>query len=495
MNILLMLPNNLGDVIMATAVIEALHAKYNKSTIYFIVEKNFEAALLHNPDLCNIFLLPQKSIKQTILNRNDITTHSLAEGYRLFQKFLDEVTATSYDLFINLAQAPLYATIASLIPATEKRGMQMVGEGVEALPDIWSQYLFAIPFARRSNKLHVIDIYKFIAGVEDIPSQCRLYFQEDEREKAKSLLSSLEIDVTQKICFLQPGSAIRSKMWPTKHYITLAKKLLNEGWQLIITGAPDEADMADEIAANLLGKVVSLAGKTTFREVLTILSWGSAIVTGDTALMHAAAALNLKIYALFGSTSPLETGPYTENAQIFVSNSCPEIPCFKNSCKTYHCMESISPIEVANIITGDSSDAPLSTSIKQGVYQLTSNKTNIYYNNEYAVYMLSFMLHLEREVTLKEFEEMEQLHNLLEEICNLLEEYQRGKLEALSLYEEKRKNMADIGGVTTFLVALINIALNSIPLVDLSKAIDESHLTCKRVAQQIKITTKLQPKR
>ena len=69
-------------------------------------------------------------------------------------------------------------------------------------------------------------------------------------------------------------------------------------------------------------------------------------VTNDSGLMHIAAALNVPMVAIFGSTNPVATGPRSKKARI-VQKPVDCAPCLKPKCPTdYRCMLGIEPDEV-----------------------------------------------------------------------------------------------------------------------------------------------------
>jgi heptosyltransferase-2 len=71
------------------------------------------------------------------------------------------------------------------------------------------------------------------------------------------------------------------------------------------------------------------------------------LVTNDSGLMHAAAALSVPLVALFGSTDPGATGPFTSRATV-IRHPRPCSPCFQPTCEEgYACLTAISVAEVA----------------------------------------------------------------------------------------------------------------------------------------------------
>jgi heptosyltransferase-2 len=91
---------------------------------------------------------------------------------------------------------------------------------------------------------------------------------------------------------------------------------------------------------------VDLVGRTSLRQALGVLSQLRLLVTNDSGLMHAAAALSVPLVALFGSTDPGATGPFTSRATV-IRHPVPCSPCFKRTCETgYACLDAISVDEV-----------------------------------------------------------------------------------------------------------------------------------------------------
>ena len=177
----------------------------------------------------------------------------------------------------------------------------------------------------------------------------------------------------------QAGAAFASKRWPVENFIKLGSRLVSDGWQIVITGAPSEKDCAMGIQQGIGQNCIVAAGETTFRQSLAICSLAAGCVTGDTAQMHAAAGFNVLTYAIFGPTNPVETGPYGNGHFVF-SAHCPSRPCFKTECKTGICMRSVLPETIyACIKDNNPGDSP-----RCDIY-----KTVVEKNSDYRLIALS----------------------------------------------------------------------------------------------------------
>jgi heptosyltransferase-2 len=94
---------------------------------------------------------------------------------------------------------------------------------------------------------------------------------------------------------------------------------------------------------------VNLCGKTSLRQAMSIIERCHLFVTNDSGLMHVAAALDVPLVAIFGSTNPLTTGPKGSKSRIVrVPMDCS--PCLKPQCPEDHrCMEAITVDQVYEV--------------------------------------------------------------------------------------------------------------------------------------------------
>ncbi len=117
----------------------------------------------------------------------------------------------------------------------------------------------------------------------------------------------------------------------------------------VIVGSKTDIDIANEIAALSKGKAISLAGKTDLKELIEVIRNARFMVSNDSGPMHIAAALGIPVFAIFGPTDPLRTGPYGEGHTV-IREDIPCAPCFKRTCNDVKCMNSLSVEKVYEII-------------------------------------------------------------------------------------------------------------------------------------------------
>lgn len=160
---------------------------------------------------------------------------------------------------------------------------------------------------------------------------------------------------SQPILALCPGAEYGiAKQWPLEYYAILAKKVIAQGWKVWILGSSKDIAVGARVEA-LSGSAevdcISFCGQTDLVDAVNLLSLSTAVVTNDSGLMHVAAALNKKVLAIYGSSTPVMTPPLNPNAKILYEGlSCS--PCFKRTCRYQHyqCLRRIKPEQVLSML-------------------------------------------------------------------------------------------------------------------------------------------------
>ena len=156
-------------------------------------------------------------------------------------------------------------------------------------------------------------------------------------------LASLGIERGSPFLVVNPGAPYGSaKRWYPDRFAAVADALSEEwGSPVVVMGSPAEAPLAGEIEAAALRGVLNLAGKTTVREMMALLSLSSFLVTNDSGPMHVGAALGVPLVAIFGPTDWRRTSPWTDRARVVrVDVDCS--PCMLRACDRGHeCMRGV----------------------------------------------------------------------------------------------------------------------------------------------------------
>jgi lipopolysaccharide heptosyltransferase II len=109
----------------------------------------------------------------------------------------------------------------------------------------------------------------------------------------------------------------QAKRWPPEHFAALADQLVDELDALVVlTGAPNEAPLAEAVVRRAQRPVVDLVGSTSIPELVALLAESEVLVTGDSGPMHIACAVSTPVVALHGPTDPALSGPTARDALV-----------------------------------------------------------------------------------------------------------------------------------------------------------------------------------
>ncbi len=152
------------------------------------------------------------------------------------------------------------------------------------------------------------------------------------------LVKELGLDITRLVIAMMPGAEYGpAKQWPETHYRQLATLLIDKGYQVWVIGSAKEKTLGDAITAGLGPHAFNLCGRTELVDTVDVLSCAEQTVTNDSGLMHIAAAVNIKLNVIYGSSTPDYTPPLAsaEKMNVFYKNlHCS--PCFKRNCPLGH---------------------------------------------------------------------------------------------------------------------------------------------------------------
>lgn len=109
---------------------------------------------------------------------------------------------------------------------------------------------------------------------------------------------------------VHPGAAHAARRWPPDRFAQVAAGLAADGASVLVTGGPDEADLARLVAVSAgLGSQAVLAGDTDVGQLAGIVAAAELVVCGDTGVAHLATACGTPSVVLFGPTPPRLWGP------------------------------------------------------------------------------------------------------------------------------------------------------------------------------------------
>lgn len=123
-----------------------------------------------------------------------------------------------------------------------------------------------------------------------------------------------------------------AKQWPTRHFRKLSEKLVEAlGLQVVAVGGLSE-DEREVARASLPEGGLNLCGSTDLPTLAALLQEAACFVGNDSGPMHLAAATGTVTLGVYGSTSPRWTAPRGRRAGHVGPHPVDCTPCFRREC-------------------------------------------------------------------------------------------------------------------------------------------------------------------
>jgi heptosyltransferase-2 len=198
---------------------------------------------------------------------------------------------------------------------------------------------------------HAYDESDITASPPEVP------YPELQRDKNNTdrLLEELGLNLSKPVVGFMPGAEYGpAKQWPVEYYAQLASMLVARGYQVWVFGSAKEQKLGESIVQGTSNGIYNLCGKTGIVDAVDLIACAEQVVSNDSGLMHVAAAMDVTINVIYGSSTPAYTPPLTDSAQIFYKR-LPCSPCFARTCKYghYDCLKKITPAEVQAQVISD----------------------------------------------------------------------------------------------------------------------------------------------
>ena len=138
------------------------------------------------------------------------------------------------------------------------------------------------------------------------------------------------------------------RRWPAEAYVALAAMLLDRGYEVVLSGGPDDAWVAPQFAGL---PVDNRIGQWVIPQTLAFYQSCDCVVTHDTGPLHLAGLAQCGLVGLFGPTAPSKFLPRRNRViGIWGGERLPCRPCYDGNgyanCHWNGCMISIPPQRV-----------------------------------------------------------------------------------------------------------------------------------------------------
>ena len=303
-----LMPNWIGDYMLALSIIERMHA--GRGSYPTLLSPSALAPLAETCTGADVIAYKRASLFEWL-------------------SVLKRIRACSFDRIHLLPYSFSSAWFAFWTGIAVRRGIDKDGRGF-LLND-------CLPSSRRDYTRHILHEYCSVLDIEYRGPEAWPGKQVDADERYRGIVA---------VC---PGATYGpAKRWP--YFDKLIEKLGGE--RIVLLGKKGDAAGLN-IAAGSGSHVEDLTGATSLSQVVSIIAAAKIAVSNDSGLMHIAGYVGTPVVGIFGSTSPDWTRPPGKNVRI-ACNRQPCSPCFERECRYGHCncLRSI-PVEDIERLTGE----------------------------------------------------------------------------------------------------------------------------------------------
>lgn len=318
MRILLVQTSYLGDAILSTPVIAALRRLNPGAEVWLMTRADTAAVFERDPRLTGVIVFDKRGASRGLFGL-------LRTARQLRKHRFDAVYALQRSLRTTLLLA--LAGIPRRVGFKEAAASWLYHRAAERLGE--------------HDVLRNLSLLAHEPGMHDYPAEMQLFPRPlpECSEGTRSAVSG------GRYALVAPGSAWETKRWHWEGFRELTQRLLGAGFRVVLTGAPQEAQVARLVGEGL--EVQNLAGLIPLADIPTLVAHSAVVVCNDSAVQHMASALKIPNVVIFCATSPsFGFGPWRNRAAVLEREGLTCKPCARHGARvcptgTYACMREL----------------------------------------------------------------------------------------------------------------------------------------------------------
>ncbi|TGE22875.1 glycosyltransferase family 9 protein [Hymenobacter metallicola] len=267
----------IGDVILATALLEYLHQTEPDTPVDFLVRKGNEGLVQDHPHVRRVLIWDKKKDK-----------------YRGLWHLLQQIREADYQRVVTLQRFASTGFLTAFSGAPERVGFDknpLAFRFTRTIPHVIGPGVHEV-----SRNLHLLD--PAYDGPLTLP---RLYpTAADEAAAAQAA----EFSHGQPYICIAPTSVWFTKQFPREQWVKLLRALPAKYAVFLLGGPPDVAECEQLLAATSRPGVVNLAGKLSLLASAALMRGAVLNYVNDSAPMHLCSAQSAPTCAIYCSTVP-----------------------------------------------------------------------------------------------------------------------------------------------------------------------------------------------
>lgn len=300
MKILILKFRNIGDVLLATPLIENLKYHYPQSQIDFVLNKECADVITLNPNINEVISYDRAYVKKL----------SIILQLKAEWQFTKQIKNNAYDLVINLTEGERGAQLVYFSGAKTKLGFA-VRKGILSKIKVFDI------LGNDKKRQHTVEKdlqFVPLLGKDIVSKKVKIYWDKQTEQPVDELLKKYNIN---HFVHIHPVSRWMFKCWEDDRMAGIIDFFQREKQlAVIITGSSNkiELDRVAKILSLCKSVPLNLAGQLGLKQLAYLSSRAKLFFGVDTAPMHIAAAVDTPVVALFGGSSPSMWGPWNNHS-------------------------------------------------------------------------------------------------------------------------------------------------------------------------------------
>ncbi len=322
--ILIIKPSALGDIVHTLPFLDTVKRCYPDAAVHWVVARGLHTFLEGHPLIDRLWIFDRQRWR---------LAGNPADTIKEIAAFAMGLRHERFDVSVDLSGLLRSGLITLAAGAPYRLGFKGSDEG---------SFLFYSHRIEGSMQLHAIDRYRGIAAAMGCPMG-PVRYPLPPHDPQPPVCRGLPAEYV----VMTPSAGKAANRWPAANFGRLAARL---PLPTVLIGSRGDQPVADEVIRHADGRTVSLAGRTTLKELIPIIARARYMVTNDTGPMHIAAALGVPVFAVFGPANPRRTGPYGPGHTV-IREELACSPCYAwKPCRHWQCMTAITVERVARVI-------------------------------------------------------------------------------------------------------------------------------------------------